>query len=285
MKKNPFLITMPPRLNLLIRFRLWREAVRRRVGSPLRFALAVGAPALAAIVLFVSIPGPTDTTALAAEIYEAQEAERARSETGIYHVKRIISEGKDKPAFVAYLTGASATAPVRSDEVETFQHGRNALALIRSNGTERPFEVFLARADAGRESLHHFGPKRAERLENRRVFDRAHDLASLYESYRSLGDRPLPLLSQKAELVTVDRRAGVVQFETAIGERLVLVSTVSLDTKQVVAETIYVLDRRDRRYEMTTITYTERSVLPASEFDSIFSPTRYEYELVAETAA
>jgi hypothetical protein len=225
-------------------------------------------------------PTPFDTSVIVQLVYDAQDAEITKSETGIYHVKRIISEGNDKSDFVALSAGGTAPEVVtRVDAVETWQHNDTALALIESNGTERSFEAYLSREHDGVLGLHHFGPADQKPEEEREVYDAAHDLASLYTDFTSLNRPGVPVLPKGATLLELTDDTA--RFVYTPAEGLEIEAIVELETKLVVEEIIYVLDEEGSRFEMTTIRYADRSVIPADKFEEIFDTQKYAYEAIS----
>ncbi|MDB9944426.1 ParB N-terminal domain-containing protein [bacterium] len=163
----------------------------------------------------------------------------------------------------------------RVDVVETWQHNDTALALIESNGTEYSFEAYLSREHDGALGLHHYGSDYHSLKEGRGQYDAAHDLASLYTGYTSLERPGVPVLPENAELVEVNDRVARFVYRPAAG--LEVEAVIDLETKLMTEEIIYVLNKEGNRFEMTTIRYAERSVIPAEEFEEIFDPTQFEY--------
>lgn len=275
-------------LDVKIRVRLLRVWLGKSKQRSMLFSGMIFVPAMAVLLLMVvgapvNAPSSIDTTALVAEIRTAQAAELAKAEDSIYHMKRVITEGQDKAAFVAVQDPTSDPfVEARVDEVETWQHSDTALALIESNGTERSFESFLSREHDGELSLHHYGPKDQSVETERVAYDTAHDLASLYTDYASLERPTIPVLPENATLTTVDESAGEVHFRTPIADGLAVAYVVDMETKLVVEEVIYVVGEQDE-YEMTRISYTARTVIPADQFEDVFDPTQYPFELIAST--
>ncbi len=228
----PLLIDMRIRMGI---FALW---LSKKLSPRTAFAAGLLVPAMV-YVIAVSVVAPSDAE-IVADIRVAQEREIARGEQGIYHMKRVIREGADKTQYVRAVLGEGVSAPERIDEIETFQHDENALALIRSNATDYTFEAFLARSHDGTLSLHHYGEAAGDVPEGREVYDTAHDLATLYADYTSLEARRVPVLAPEAELVTLDREEGTARFRTTLAPGLTLISVVSLETKLVTEEIIYV---------------------------------------------
>lgn len=281
--KHPFRKKMPLRLDIQIRIRLLFAYLgkHRHVWSAFGAGLLV--PVMATYLFFVS-PGEVSDTidqdAVVQAIYTAQAAEIEKSETGIYHIKRVISEGSDKPAFVAATLGTPAPAvPRRVDEVETWQHNETALAMIESNGSERSFEAYLTREHNGSLGLHHFGPKDQDVDTDRLPYDQAHDLASLYSSYTSLETPPMPVLPAEADVIAVTE--SDIQFSYRPAAGLMVVAVVDLNSKLITEEIIYVVNEAGDEYEMTTVRYTERSVLPADAFEEIFDATQFDYTQIS----
>ncbi len=281
---NPLRQKMPWQTNLRIRRRLLLAWV---FDHPAFAATAFLMP-MAAVWVFFFVGTPTttptyDQATIVAEIRAAQTAELARAQTGIYHLKREIVEGGDKPAFVAAVLGTPAIAAQRVDVVDTYQHDDTALALIESNGTDRPFEAYLTRVhDTNELTLHHYGPAVAKKESARAAYDEAHDLRSLYTEYTTITKRSIPILDERAELLTIDEVAGVAHFRTVIDDTISIVSVVDLDTKLVTEDIIYVTTagRSTSSYEMTRVTYKERQVIPSDQFDTVFDPARYDYTVL-----
>lgn len=270
---------MPIGLDIKIRLRIFREFFNGRRNVLSAFGAGLLVPVIASY-LFVfnstEAPPPIDTQAIVSAVYEAQAAEIAKSETGIYHIKRIIKEGHDKSAFVAlYLGERAPKVTERVDEVETWQHNDTALALIESNGTERSFEAYLSRERDGELGLYHYGPKDQTLKEDRKAYDEAHDLATLYTEYTSLKRPGVPVLPEGALLKKVDAKIALFVYKPA--EVLEVEAVVDMETKLVTQEIIYVLDDAGNRFEMTTVRYTDRSVIPAEKFEQIFDPMQFAY--------
>lgn len=250
-----------------------------------QLAIVLAAPALVA-AFFLAVPlsqSPAfDATLFASEVYAAQAAEQQKASEGIYHVVREIHEGSQKPAYVALQTGTTVATPARVDRIETYQHNETALALVESSSATRPFEVFLSRVhDETTLALHHYGPVvNPEVPPARQTYDEVHDLASLYSTYTSLETPIVPVLSNDAVFVSLDEAANAARFTTQLDESLRLVSIVDLDTKLVTEEYI-LISEEGSEYEMTRVVYLAREVVPASEFETIFDTTAYEYEVVA----
>jgi hypothetical protein len=277
--KNPFIKKMPLGTDIRIRLRLLRAQV---VAHPARSLGVVLVPALTAWVFLVG--GVTESTfneeVFVVEVRAAQEAELQQAAGGIYHVVREISEGSEKPAYVTEVMGETKAVSARVDRVETFQHSDTALALVESNGTERPFEAYLSYEHGESLALHHYGPKETEVPAERITYDAAHDLATLYADYTSLESPAVPVLPEDANFVSVNEAAGYARFETKVNEDVTVASHVDLTSKLVVEEIIYVTSDTDE-YEMTRISYTNREVLPAEQFDEVFNPSQFEYSIVA----
>lgn len=282
--KHPLIREMPRGLDRKIRLRLLGEwfVLRKKIIGTSLVSLAV--PAVALYVLIATpeqTPPIFDNAEIAMLVREAQAAELRKSETGIYHVRRIIREGEGKPEFVRAVFGETVPAEPRVDVVETWQHNDTALAIVESNGTERPFEAYLSREHDGVLGLYHYGPEASSVSSVRNLYDKAHDLASLYDSYRSL-DRPdVPILPDAAELVAVERSQNVALFRYAAAENIDVVAYVNLTTYMVDEEIIYVRDEMGTKYEMTRVLYAGRSVVPAEYFDETFDPTAYSYRQIS----
>ena len=279
---NPFRKKMPIGLDIKIRLRIFRAYLSSRRPTLSAFGAGLLVPVIATYVFIINpnqTQSPIDTEAVVSAIYDAQASEIAKAETGIYHIKRTIKEGGDKPSFVALASdGSTPEVTERVDEVETWQHNDTALALIESNGTDRSFEAYLSREHNGELGLHHYGPVDQERENDRVAYDDAHDLASLYTNFTSL-DRPaVPVLPDNAELMEITEDTA--SFAYVPAEGLEIVAIVDLSTNLVVEEIIYMIGD-DNRYEMTTITYAERLVIPAEQFDSIFDPNQFAYDQIS----
>jgi hypothetical protein len=285
--KHPFIKSMPKRLDWKIRWRIFRAGVRQQYKVLGSFGIGLALP-VAAMWMFLLVtplsptPSSVEPLALVAEIRLAQQQEEAVASEGIYHVKRIITEGIDKPDFVALQEGEVVSAPQRVDVVETWQHSDTALALINSNATKKPFEAFLSREHDGKLALHHFGSGEGVVPSEREAYDQAHDLASLYTDFRSLNRPAIPVLSASATLARIDTTTNRAWFTERVNDTIIIESAVDLNTKLVVEEIIYVIPVADERYEMTRITYEGRQVLPAEQFEEIFNPSTFPYEQVAE---
>lgn len=280
---NPFRKKIPWSLDLKIRYRVAVKSLTKRWQSLLPFGALLVVPAMAAFLFFINAEQPTepDTAELVAAIREAQASELAKSTEGIYHTKRMVVEGSDKDTFVAVsLTEVEQPLPPRVDVVETWQHNDTALALIESDSTERPFEVFLSREHNGILGLHHYGPKERALSITRQQYDDVHDIATLYGSYRSLERPAVPILPEQASFARIDELQQVALFEDRTKEGLVVTYVVDLSTKLVEEEIIYVVTE-DAQFEMSRIVYLERSVVPADQFETIFDPTRFAYEQIS----
>lgn len=279
--KNPFVQKMPLGTDIKIQLRLVREWLKQHRAIGLGVFLV---PALTVwLLVFNTDQGTLDGAALVAEVRAVQLAEAAQAEENIYHVVKEITEGADKANYVAEVLNVPQTKTTqRTDRIETYQHSDTALALIESNGTERSFEAFLSRVhDDGNLSLHHYGPKTTEVEAARASFDQAHDLASLYTEFTSL-DRPtIPVLAETAELIAIDENTNQAQFRTVLSDTITIVSFVDLSTKQTVEDIIYVKGSGEQTYEMTRVAYIEREIIPATEFESVFDLTQFEYEVIA----
>lgn len=280
---NPFHTRMPLRTDWRIRLRLWREWAKQHWRAWTAGLAILTVPAMAALLLAFDLTTDTSVPTLVADVRAAQQVEREKSSEGIYHVHRVIVEGADKPAFVAAATGAAVEAPRRVDEVETWQHDETALALVVSNATERSFEAYLSREHEEGLALHHFGPADREVPRTREAYDAAHDLASLYTDYTSLTRPDVPVLPADATFTELDARTNTARFVHEPAENITIESVVDLASKQVVEEIIYVTDANENRYEMTRISYLERNVVPAEQFEEIFDPTAFPYEVVSTT--
>jgi len=274
---------MPVGLDIKIRLRIFRAYFVGRRALLSAFSAGLLVPILATymfVVKPVDAPPLVDTGAIVASVYEAQAAEITKSETGIYHVKRIIKEGSDKPAFVTRVAGEGIPAVTeRVDEIETWQHNDTALALIESNGTAYGFEAFLSLEHDGELQLHHYGGDAHIVDQTRKAYDAAHDLATLYTEYKSLERPGVPVLPKGAQLQEVTSEKAFFVYRPVEG--LEIEAVIDLKTKLVVEEIIYVLDENGDRFEMTTVLYADRSVIPAEEFEKIFDPSQYEYAQVS----
>lgn len=282
--KNPFIKPMPLRLDMKIRFRLLRAWWRRRSSKALWGGMLFAVPALA-ILLFIMVPQNSlvSEQSLVRAIKSAEQAELAKGSDSIYHITRVITEGKDKPSFVAKELGREVSAPQRVDVVSAWQHNDTALALIESNGTEQSLEVFLSREHEGSLSLHHYAEGAQMVVPERVAYDAAHDLASLYTAYTTLERPTIPVLQDGAILLEVSQDRKSARFVTELGEGLALESVIDLSTYLVVEEIIYVTGETGKRFEMTRISYTDRELIPAEQFEEIFDPTEYAYEVVTRS--
>ncbi len=274
---------MPQMTDMRIRVRLLIEVMRR---YPLRSAGLMFVPAFMVILLVVQtgeqLTAPQlSRDMLVAEVYAAQAVEAERAAANIYHLVREIKEGKDKPQYVAAVMGMATVTTARVDVVETYQHNDTALARITSNNAGRSFEVFLARQhdDEGR-TLHHFGVDAITLSPARKLYDEAHNLASLYREFTTLGTPALPTLSSEATFVRLDEVTNQAVFSTRLSDTIVVESYIDLETYLIVEDVLYVT-AADNRYEMTRVTYRKREVLPAAEFERIFDPKQYDFEVVA----
>lgn len=272
---------MPLRLDIKIRVRLffaWLTSIQKRVAFVGGLLLV---PAIASLLLIVqtervSAPTTSDVGSLVAVIREAQIDETEKGASGIYHVIRTIEEGAHKSDFVAYTTGENIITQPRRDVVETWQHNDTALALIESNQSERSSEVFLSLEHNGVLALHHYGPKDEVRTSQRIAYDAAHDLSSLYTEYSSLERPVVPVLPLSAKLVAIDQQKSEARFSYSPQAGLEIIAVIDLGTKLMTEEVIYVEIEEDR-FEMTRIRYSDRSVLPAEEFESVFDPKKFAY--------
>ena len=277
---NPFRQQMPSSTDLKIRVRLFHAWLsdHKLIGAGV---LMVPAFALWMFMVLPQSPTPIDTVALVATIEAAQAEELQKAEGAIYHVVREITEGSDKPAFVRSVLGNEVDAPKRVDRVETYQHSDTALALIESNGTKQPFEAFLSREhEDGNLALHHYGPAVGKISDTRASYDEAHDLASLYTAYTSLERPSIPVLAPEAEFVDVTEGEAVARFSTTLSDTITVESFVDIETNLIAYEVIYVFDDAKNRYEMTRIEYLERNVIAAGEFDNIFDPEQFDYDVI-----
>ena len=279
--KHPLHKKMPLRLDLQIRLRLLRARFQKRQ-KPIAFLGGLLlAPAVAMLLFFIqpsSEPTLLDTNGLITAIRTAQVSEIEKSATSIYHVKRIIVEGADKPEFVALTTGENVPAESRTDVVETWQHNDTALALVESNQTARSFEAFLSIEHNGVLALHHYGPENRDLTSGRKLYDQAHDLSSLYQAYSSLSRPDVPTLPETATFTAVDTQTNTARFTHRPEPGIEVQYDVDIESKLVVTEIIYVLDSSEQRYEMTRISYLERSTFPPEAFAEIFDPLQFAYQ-------
>jgi len=260
-------------------FTLWLKEHKK--GMVTGFS-ALLVPAIA-VFMFVVLPQeeagvPIDVMVAEARVAQAEEVQNGAN--SIYHTKVQITEGSDKPEFVKVAMNSEVTnVTPRTDVIETWHHSDTALALIESNGTERTFEAFLSREHEDGLALHHYGPKNAVRSEARAVYDSAHDLASLYTSFTSL-DRPeISVMPHDAEFIAYNEDKDVLTFMKRTDEGLEIEYDLSGEDYQVFEERIYVVTEEDR-YEMTRVTFLERSIIDANQFDEVFDPSQYDYQLI-----
>lgn len=281
--KHPLHKKMPLRLDIQIRTKVFFLWLRKQQQFVSFFGGLLAIPAIA-LLLFIFQPttpaDQIDTDALVASIREAQELESKRSAEGIYHVRRVITEGAGKPDYVTYSVGKEISTKPRTDIVETWQHNDTALALIESNGTERSFEAFLSLEHNGTLALHHYGPKDKQLETGRPAYDAAHDLASLYTAYSSLERPEVPTLPAEATFLKLDASNQVASFLFAPADGLEIEYQVDVASGLVTEEIIYVLDQSGKRFEMTRVVYLERSIVPTESFDEIFNPEAYAYQQV-----
>jgi hypothetical protein len=280
--KHPLIQLMPLKLDIKIKQLLLAAWWHKQSNKLLISSAVLVVPALA-ILLYVVLP--TQPTAneetIVQAVRAAQQAELARSSEGIYHMTRVITEGADKPAFVTEQTGREVVAPMRVDVLQTWQHNDTALAIVESNTTAQPIEVYLSREHNGTLALHHYAEGQQVVPENRDIYDQAHDLASLYTAYMSLERPSIPVLAEGAQIISVSEDGTSARFETVVAEGLRIESLVDLSTNHITEEVIYVVNDSGEDFEMTRITYIARELLPADEFEEIFDPTRYAYETIA----
>jgi len=282
--KNPFRKKMPLGLDIKIRLRIFRAYLASKRSVLGAFGVGLMVPVIATYMLVINTddaPTVVNTQAIVAAVQSAQKEEIKKSETGIYHVKRVISEGNDKPDFVAFATKQNIpTVPVRVDTVETWQHNETALALVESNGTNYGFEAFLSVEHDGGLQLHHYGEDKHEIDGTREAYDKAHDLASLYTSYKSLERPDVPVLPEAATFKNTNESATLAYFTHSPAAGLEIEYAVDLNSNLVVEEVIYVLTEDAKRFEMTRVAYTERDVVPAEKFDEVFNPSQFDYEMI-----
>ncbi|NBD73882.1 hypothetical protein GVX82_02470 [Patescibacteria group bacterium] len=273
---NPFRRTIPRSLDRRIRVRLLGATLHAWVARPSSLLFG-GVVFASAIVGFLYLGerapiAPESTVAFAREVHEANRAEEARAREAIYHVKRVIREGADKPAFVRAVLGAEAPALPRVDTLETWQHSENAKVELTSTGLARPYQIFLSRAEERERgvSLYHWGPATAPKRPERAPYDEAHDLSALYPGFISTSTPTLPILPEDAELLEPGSSGSSARFVTRT-ETLEVIYEVDPRTLLPVRERIYVLADGER-FEMTVVEYLAREVIPAERFDEVFTP-------------
>ncbi len=271
---------MPFMVDIRIRMRL------ARVWLANHRSLLVGlfvVPVVCAVYLLLFTPTINtefDSIAFTQAVQAAQIEELNKAQQGIYHVVREIHEGADKPAYVANIMGESTTTLARVDVVETYQHNDTALTLIESNTSARSFEAFLSRThDDGGISLHHYGPVDGVSQAGRAVYDTAHDLRTLYDSYTSIESPHVPVLADNAVFSAYNADTNTAKFITDISETISITSIVDVTTNQVIEDIIYVT-ADDEVFEMSRIVYRQRSVVPATQFDTIFATDTYDYTVI-----
>lgn len=283
---NPLIKQLSHKTDRRIRMRLRFIATQRWIEDQKRLlVLGVGAPVIAVAVLVLVFFAPSfsgvlegpDAERIALNVQAAQALELQKTETGIYHLTRVIKEGYDKPAYVALTEGAVLAAPQRIDVVESWQHNDISLALIESTAHDYAFQAYLAVPHEGEIGVHFYGDPRDEALPNTRVvFDQAHDLATLYSGYQT-DERPsIPLIPENAELIS----ASPIIYAYAPAESLVIHAEIDPDTFLIIRETIFVT-ADNGQFEMSVIEYHDRELLPASAFDEVFSPERYPFTRIS----
>ncbi len=273
---HPFRHPMPRHLDHRIRRRLLVSFVRSWLTRPstMLFGGVVFATALLAFIYIgphAPTPAPATAVAFAEEVRAVNEAEAARASSAIYHVKRVIREGEDKPAFVASVLGEREPTLPRVDTLETWQHSENAKVTLTSTGLSRPYQIFLSRAERNAVSLYHWGPEVAALPPERTAYDQAHDLGSLYTGFTSTSTPDLPFLPADAELLALPENTGAPARFLVRRDGLEIEYEVDPTTLLITRERIFVLVDGER-FEMTVIEYLAREVIPAEEFDEVFTP-------------
>ncbi len=283
---NPLIKQLSRSTDRRIRLRLRLIAISRWIQDRKRvFVLGIGAPLVAATVLVLAVFSPNysgiapraDIERIAFNVREAQAREIEKTETGIYHLKRVIREGYDKPAFVALTKGDVLPAPLRVDTIESWQHNDISLALVTSTAHEHAFRAYLAVPHNGEIGVHFFGEERNDTLpESRHAFDAAHDLGTLYTAFRT-DERPsIPLIPDDAELVSI----SPLIFAFSPADSLLVHAQIDPETYLITQETIFVA-HDTAHFEMTVIEYLDRAFLPAEAYDEIFTPERYPFTRIS----
>jgi len=281
--KNPFLTKMPLILRIKIRRHILHAWIRSHKKACASLLTATLIP-IAVVFMFFVIPqegSEIGIDALVAEARAAQHEEVARGSKAIYHTKQRITEGSDKAAFVAsVLNGETEGVEARTDIIETWHHNETALALIESNGTDKSFEAYLSLEHDGEVQLHHYGLKDTLQPKSRQLYDQAHDLASLYTEFTSPERPDIPVMPDTAEYLAYNENAGVITFIRKLpSEGLEVEYDLNTENFQIDEERIYVVTD-DSRFEMTRVTFLERSIIEATEFESIFDPSQYDYQVI-----
>lgn len=281
--KQPLYTTMPASLDRKLRWQFWRLLWQKRLGSVwLGVAGATVVYACFFMLFFTSsFLGNQDQIdsqlALQNEIFEAQQVELAEARTGIYHVRRVIAEGRDKYDFVLTQYPDAVLAPLRVDVVETWQHDKNARAQVRSTAHQYPEHEYLNRElDDGSVAVYLSLGREDIYPSEREPFDAAHDLGSLYADFATATAPSVPIVPGTAKLVSASPPVMVDYPEAGIEVRYQL----DPETLLVASEQIFIL-AENNRYEMTTITYTDRLLEPADAFAEIFGEPESDFERIA----
>ncbi len=278
---NPFIKKIPTSTDIKIRFRILMFVVKKYRTNRNMFFLGVLSP-LISVWLFVfltSINLQPDIDILA-QIRMAEASELAKAEEGIYHLRWYVTEGVDKPRLVANNFGREINTIPRTDVLETWQHGDNVLAFINSNALVREFDVYLSIAQDDDVSLHHYGGNDREVDSNRYYYDEVHDLSSIYTAYTSLERPGIPKLPKQAEMVKVDETNRQTIFSFKPNDKVIIESVVDMETMLVKEEIIYLSDENNEWYQVTRISYESREIIPATDFEDVFDPEIFDYQLM-----
>lgn len=295
--------------DIKIRTRLALILMRRVVPSTLQEPWVLASGAVAALLLASTVPGLVEnqrTASFLAKVQSSQEEQSLRMQREIYTHKFVVSEGKDKAAYVAAVKDIplsdAAQVPLRRDTIDEWRYGISNLGYIETNVPGRTVDVRLNLENDDHMHVFEYKPQDCDdqKRENitstsceqkalatetyrahRTVFDGVHDIESLYEAQLAYAPEAPPVLdvSRLKPVGIVAEETG--SYRTFTEETDGVQTTYYFDTKTyALKKRIISLIKDGRRYEMSEIDEIDSGFIPAEEGQRLFDPKRYTYEQI-----
>lgn len=238
-------------------------------------------------------------------VEEAHNSLNEKKETAVLHVQRIISEGKDKAAYISEKNNLPIeeveTVPLRRDLIHSWETGVQVFGIVEHDLPNVPGVAYLKVSDGSHVHVLDYKAQdcgtenllprptegcttqevmSAETQAHRKLFDSVHNLSDMYNFLYSNGIDTVTSLyfdpDTSGGVVAVD---GVEYYllTTHPKENIVVKHYVSTETLLPTKDIVYIIDG-EKTYEMAVVDYEIIEWLEKGEKQEYFDLNAYPYE-------
>ena len=303
-KKKYEMQKLPLGADLKIRFRLflvYAKRVAKRTEKHFSLKLIAGVLVTAMFVVFVA-PAQLDTYSAGRFVGKAEAAQKVldmRKESEIYHQKLIVSEGKDKAAYVAKVKNVpiadAESVQLRHDTILEWEHGITNVSEIETDIAGKPLVVKLNLENEDHMHIFEYSPDTCDDLKrdgiesggclkeeiitedylaHRTLFDEVHNIESTYEQIVSYDPDKKQVNIRGLEYIEKTNEFYVFRtLHEGVEELYHFDEETYLLKKRVTS----IIDGEER-YEMSVIEIIETTFINLEKSDEIFDPTTHNFE-------